>query len=177
VSSWEQRPIALVGLMGAGKSSVARILGERLRVPIADTDAIIEAEEGCTITEFFDRDGEERFRRCESDVFARSVGSGVGVVACGGGIVLDPANRAILSSRCRVAWLKVSPDEAARRLAGDDATRPLLRGVPPGERLGAVLEKRLALYAEVADVQVPTGARSPDDVASAVLEALGALER
>ena len=84
------RPIALIGLMGAGKTTVARVLGERLGASVADLDAMIEAEEGRPIAELFAHEGEAWFRRREGELLDRVLRDGVRVVACGGGIVTDP---------------------------------------------------------------------------------------
>src|SRR5215470_7379457 len=113
----DRRPIALIGLMGAGKSSVARVLGERLGVGVADLDVMIEAVEGCSVAELFERAGEGWFRRRESELLAEAIRSGVKVVACGGGVVLDPERRRLLRERCRVVWLEATPETAAARLA------------------------------------------------------------
>jgi shikimate kinase len=161
------RPLALVGLMGAGKSAVARILGERQGVAVADLDAFIEAEEGCTIAELFERDGETYFRRREGEVLRQALEAGARVIACGGGVVLDPAHRVFLRDRCRVVWLEVSPAEAARRL-GRGGGRPLLAGTPVAPRLAALLEAREPLYAEVAHRRVVTDGLTEEQVADAV---------
>jgi len=162
------RPLALVGLMGAGKSAVARVLGERLGVAVADVDACVEAAEGCGIGELFEREGEAWFRRREGEVLRQALAAGARVVACGGGVVLDPAHRALLREHCHVVWLEVSADEAARRI-GEGGGRPLLAGAPPRERLAALLAERGPLYAEVAHFRVDTDARTPGQVADAVL--------
>src|SRR5262249_12540860 len=141
------RPIALVGLMGAGKSAVARILGERLGVAVADLDAFLEAEEGCTIAELFEREGESAFRRREGEVLRQALAAGARVIACGGGVVLDPGHRALLRAGCRVIWLQVSPAEAARRVGAGDG-RPLIAGGVPAERLASLLAERTSLYDE-----------------------------
>ncbi len=171
------RPIALIGLMGAGKSSVARVLGERLGVSVADLDGMIEAVEGCSVAELFERAGEAWFRRRESELLAEALRSGVQVVACGGGVVLDPARRELLRERCRVVWLEVAPAEAVRRLGAAEhdpgRTRPLLAGADPETRLENLLRERESLYAGAAHVRVPTSGRTPAEVADAVLAALG----
>jgi shikimate kinase len=162
------RPLALVGLMGAGKSAVSRILGERLGAAVADLDAFIEAEEGCSIDQLFEREGEAYFRRREGEVLRKVLDAGAQVIACGGGVILDPAHRALLRERCRVVWLDVTPGEAARRI-GDGDSRPLLTGAPPVERLRALLDARRALYAEVAHERVTTDGRDQEQVADAVM--------
>jgi shikimate kinase len=170
------RPLALIGLMGAGKTSVARVLGERLGVSVADLDGMIEAIEGCSVAELFERAGEAWFRRRESELLAEALRSGVRIVACGGGVVLDPAQRALLRDRCTVVWLEVDPAEAARRVTAQHAdparVRPLLAGDAPEARLLALLEARSPLYAEAAHVRVSTQGRTPEQVADAVLAAL-----
>src|SRR5690349_20696344 len=115
------RPIALIGLMGAGKSAVAALLGERLGATVADLDAMIEADAGCSVAELFAREGEPAFRRREAALLDRVVAAGIRVIACGGGVVVDPGPRARLKQRCRVVWLEVSPGEAARRVAGTES--------------------------------------------------------
>jgi len=163
--------------MGAGKSAVARVLGERLGVSVADLDGMIEAVEGCSVAELFERAGEAWFRRRESELLAEAIRSGVKVVACGGGVVLDPERRRMLRERCRVVWLEASPATAAERLeaAGGDtpSVRPLLAGRPARERLETLLRERAPLYAEAAHARVVTDGKSPEQVADAVLTAIG----
>lgn len=165
-------PIALIGLMGAGKTTVARVLGERLGASVADLDAMIEAEEGRPISELFAHEGEAWFRRRERELLDRVLADGVEVVACGGGIVTDPSSRRSLRERCRVAWLEVSPQAAAERVAATAAERPLLAGDTPARRLEALAAERGPLYAETAHVRVPTDGRAPEAIADAVLAAL-----
>jgi shikimate kinase len=172
----DTRPIALIGLMGAGKSAVARVLGERLGVSVADLDGMIEAVEGCSVAELFERAGEAWFRRREGELLADALASGVRVVACGGGVVLDPERRRLLRERCRVVWLEVTAEEAARRVsaAGADPARrrPLLSGGPVAERLSRLLTERAPLYAEAAEVRVDTAGLTPEQVATQVLAEL-----
>ena len=170
----ERRPIALIGLMGAGKSAVAALLGERLGVAVADLDAMIEADAGCGIAELFEREGEPAFRRREAALLDRVLAAGVQVIACGGGAVVDPAARARLRTCCRVVWLEVSPAEAARRVAGTESLRPLLKGDVPVQRLDQLLEQRATFYAEAAELRVPTDGRTPAQVADNVVNALRA---
>lgn len=158
--------------MGAGKSVVARVLGERLGAAVADLDAMLEAEEGCTIAELFQRDGEPAFRRREVRLLEQALAAGAHVVACGGGIVLSPVARGVLRTRCRAVWLEVAPSEAAKRLREVLVTRPLLAGGVAGDRLDALLAERAPLYAEVAVARVRTGGLDPGQVAEAVLRSL-----
>jgi shikimate kinase len=172
----DTRPIALIGLMGAGKSAVARVLGERLGVSVADLDGMIEAVEGCSVAELFERAGEAWFRRREGELLADALASGVRVVACGGGVVLDPERRRMLRERCRVVWLEVPVEVAAERVSAAGAvparTRPLLSGGPVAERLRRLLTERAPLYAEAAQVRVDTAGRTPEQVATQVLAEL-----
>lgn len=172
----KERPIALVGMMGAGKSAVARLLGERLGASVADLDSMIEAIEGRSIAELFERSGEAWFRRREGELLAQVLHQGVRVIACGGGIVTDAARRRDLRERCTVVWLEVSPAEAARRLSAaspePSRTRPLLAGGETEARLGGLLAAREAFYAEVAHARVTTDGLEPGAVADAVMRAL-----
>jgi shikimate kinase len=161
--------------MGAGKSVVARILGERLGVAVADLDAMLEAEAGCSVAELFERDGEPAFRRREVRLLDQALAAGADIVACGGGIVLSPTARDVLRSRCRAVWLEVSPEEAARRLREQLVTRPLLAGRDPRARLESLLVERAPFYAEVAVARVGSGQLDPEQVADAVLRALAAI--
>jgi shikimate kinase len=173
------RPIALVGLMGAGKSAVAAALGERLGGAVADLDAMVEAAAGRGIADIFARDGEAAFRRLEGVALREALAAGAAVLACGGGIVLDALQRRTLVDRCRVAWLEVEPATAAARLAGEAAVRPLLAGVVgagPAQlerRLTELLAGRRELYAQIAAVRVTVDGLGPDEVADAVLRELG----
>jgi shikimate kinase len=163
----DRRPIALIGLMGAGKTAVARVLAERLGASMADLDAMVEAAEGCSIAELFSRAGESHFRRREGELLTEVLRTGVRVIACGGGIVLDPAHRAALREQCRVVWLEVSPAVAARRVSaeGEPGTvRPLLAGGATEERLAALLAERAPLYEETAHLRVSTDALTPAEI-------------
>ena len=142
----DARPIALVGLMGAGKSVVARALGERLGGAVADLDAMVEAERGCSVAELFEREGEPAFRRLEGRILEQALAAGAGVIACGGGIVLDPAHRGALAARCRVVWLEVSPPprRGASRAPGarGRCSRPARRESPSLRSSGSEIAGR-----------------------------------
>ena len=168
-----ERPIALVGMMGAGKTVVAEALGERLGAAVADLDDMIEAEEGCSIADLFRREGEPYFRRREGELLRLALASGVRVIACGGGIVQDAAQRALLRDRCHVVWIEVSPRVAAARIGVNAATRPMLGDGPLEPRLAALLDERAPLYGEVATLRVVSDDRSPAEVAATIAAALG----
>lgn len=167
--------IFLIGFMGAGKSTVAALVGERLGLPILDLDRVIESEAGLTVAEAFSRHGEAWFREREREALESLAGMPRAVVACGGGVVLDPANRATLKRSGVVVYLEVTAAEALARV-GDTATRPLLAG--PGGALAAtsLLSAREALYTATADVTTETVGRSASEVANTVISGLRGLE-
>ncbi|GAB4211874.1 MAG: shikimate kinase [Rhodoferax sp.] len=149
--------IALIGLPGSGKSTVGRQLARRLQQPFLDSDAEIEQRLGCSIREFFEREGEARFRDLEQAVIAELLGnSAAGVLSTGGGAVLREANRQALRQQAHVVYLKSSPDELFRRLR-HDKTRPLLQVADPMARLHALFDQRDPLYRETAHLCVDTG--------------------
>ncbi|MFI0982724.1 shikimate kinase [Streptomyces sp. NPDC021093] len=162
--------VVLVGPMGVGKTTTGRVLAERLGVAFRDTDADIVATAGKEIPEIFTDDGEEHFRRLERDAVRAAVAGHSGVLALGGGAVLDAATRVLLAE-LPVVLLKMGLDEAVRRVA-PDAPRPLL-SVDPRQRWRELMEERRPLYAEVARAVVSTEGRTPEEVAEAVLDALG----
>ena len=166
------KPIALIGLMGAGKSAVARALAERLGGAAEDLDARIEARAGCSVTEIFEREGEIGFRAREHAALEAAIETGAAVIACGGGVVLDPGNRVRLRESCRTVWLEVSPSEAGRRIAAGSASRPLLAGGPLEARLEALLRERGPLYESIAEVRVEAEGASPEEVAGRVIAGL-----
>lgn len=172
MTAHDPRPIALIGLTGAGKSAVARVLGERLGTVVADLDQMLEAEEGLTVSGLFARSGESWFRRREAEIFEQALRAGAGVVACGGGVVLEAASRRALRERCRVVWLEVPPAEAARRVAGELGTRPLLAGRDPETALEDLLARRTPLYAEAAEFRIATLGLTPEAVAEQIERAL-----
>lgn len=165
------RPIALIGLMGAGKSAVAAALGERMGASVADLDEMIEAAEGCTVAELFSRAGEPAFREREFQVLQQAIQAQVAVIACGGGVVLDARCRALLEHACRVVWLQVSPAEAARRIGTGAAAalRPLLQGGEPLARLDDLLRVRGPVYESISAVRVTTDGRDAGTIAQDVL--------
>ncbi|GGR43243.1 shikimate kinase [Streptomyces roseolus] len=161
--------VVLVGPMGSGKSTVGALLAERLGAPYRDTDADIVAAEGREISDIFVEDGEERFRALEKAAVAKAVAEHGGVLALGGGAVLDADTRALLAGQ-PVAYLSMDVEEAVRRV-GLGAARPLL-AVNPRRQWRELMDARRHLYEEVARVVVATDARTPEEVAEAVLDAL-----
>jgi shikimate kinase len=166
------RPIALIGLSGAGKSAVERALAARAGGDPVDLDVAIEREAGHTIAALFAREGEDGFRDREAAALTRAIERGAAMIACGGGIVSRPATRRLLREHCRVVWLEVSAATASRRLAAEAHTRPLLSGHDLEPRLAALLADRAAAYAETAHARVATDALTVEQTADAVLRAL-----
>ncbi|AEW97696.1 MULTISPECIES: shikimate kinase [Streptomycetaceae] len=162
--------VVLVGPPGAGKSTVGRVLAARLGVGYRDTDADIEATAGRPIPDIFVEDGEEHFRALERAAVRDALAAHPGVLALGGGAVLDDSTRAALAG-LPVVFLDVGLADAVRRV-GLDAPRPLL-AVNPRARWRELMEQRRPLYTEVARAVVVTDGRTPEEVAEAVLAALG----
>ncbi|MDX3533303.1 shikimate kinase [Streptomyces sp. MB09-01] len=161
--------VVLVGPMGSGKSTVGALLAERLGVPYRDTDADIVAAQGREISDLFVDEGEPYFRELERQAVAAAVAEHTGVLALGGGAVLDEGTRTLLSG-LPVAYLSMDVEEAVRRV-GLGAARPLL-AVNPRRQWRELMDARRPLYTEVARVVVATDDRTPEEVAQAVLDAL-----
>ena len=155
-----QKPIVLVGLMGAGKTSIGRKLADRMRVPFVDADQELEKAAGCTITEFFDKFGEKEFRRGEKRVIARLLKSCPCVLATGGGAFMDLETRAMIKNTAVSVWLNADLDTLDARLARRSG-RPLLQTKNPRATLQSLMEKRYPIYAE-ADMIVETSNGSID---------------
>lgn len=148
--------MALVGLPGSGKSTVGRQLARRLGVYFSDSDTVIEQQLGCSIREYFEREGEEAFRDIEEDVIDKLSLSHHGVLATGGGAVLRPANRLHLHDRGTVVYLRSTPEEVFRRLR-HDVNRPLLQVKDPLGRLRDLFVARDPLYRKTAHFTIETG--------------------
>ena len=147
---------SLIGLPGSGKSTVGRQLARRLQLPFLDSDHVIEERLGCSIRQFFEREGEDSFREVESKVIDELTLSPDAVLSTGGGAVLRPLNRRNLRERGQVVYLKSSPEELFRRLR-HDRNRPLLQGGDPLTRLRDLHAVRDPLYRETATFTIETG--------------------
>ncbi|MFJ7205510.1 shikimate kinase [Streptomyces sp. NPDC098789] len=161
--------VVLVGPMGSGKSTVGALLAERLGAPYRDTDADIVAAQGREIAELFVDEGEPYFRGLERAAVADALAGHTGILALGGGAILDDGTRALLAG-LPVVYLSMDIDEAVRRV-GLGAARPLL-AVNPRRQWRELMDARRHLYTEVARVVVATDDRTPAEVAQAVLDAL-----
>jgi shikimate kinase len=157
--------VVLVGPMGAGKTTVAQLLAARWGLGVRDTDEDVEATAGKEISEIFVDDGESRFRELEQAAVAQALAGHAGVLALGGGAVLDPATREALAGH-RVVFLSVGLSDAVKRV-GLGAGRPLLLG-NVRSRVKALLDERLPVYRAVATFEVATDGRTPEEVADEV---------
>jgi shikimate kinase len=164
------RAIVMVGLMGAGKTSIGRRLAALLDLPFVDADAEIEAAAGCTIEEIFERHGEAAFRDGERRVIARLLDGSPQVIATGGGAYMDPATRALIGERAIALWLRADIDTLVARTSRR-SNRPLLKNGNPRETLERLMRERYPVYAE-ADVTVDSHDCPPDETTQAVLSAL-----
>ena len=148
--------IALIGLPGSGKSTVGRQLARRLQMSFLDSDHVIEERLGCSIRDYFEREGEGSFRDVEESVIDELTLTANGVLSTGGGSVLRPTNRQRLRERGHVVYLRSSPEELFRRLR-HDVNRPLLQVPDPLGRLHDLYAQRDPLYRETAHFIIETG--------------------
>jgi len=161
--------VVLVGPMGAGKTTVAGLLATAYGVTARDTDHDVESTSGRTVSDIFVESGETHFRDLERAAVAEALATHDGVLALGGGAILDPATRELLAGH-RVVFLRVGLSEAVKRV-GLGVGRPLLLGNVRA-RIKALLDERTPLYESVAAHVVDTDQTTPEDVASRVQEAL-----
>ena len=165
------KPIVLVGLMGAGKSTVGRRLAQRLNLPFVDADAEIELAAGMTVAEIFDKFGESYFRDGERRVIARLIDGSRNVIATGGGAFINDDTRELILSAATAIWLDADPAVLAERVKRRD-TRPLLRGRDPQEVLTDLAAVRNPFYA-MAPIRVLSYQAPHDATVTAILKALG----
>ena len=166
------RSIVLVGLMGAGKTSIGKRLAARLGLPFRDADTEIEAAAGCTIPEIFSRYGEPAFRDGERRVIRRLLAGDPLVLATGGGAFMDPDTRAAMRHDALSIWLRATLPILLRRVAGR-THRPLLNAGDPADVLRRLIDQRHPVYAE-ADIVIDCSDDSPDHTTSLVFDAITA---
>ena len=167
-----QRTIALVGLMGVGKSTVGRRLARRLDLPFADGDTEIESAAAMTVSDIFAELGESEFRAGEARVMKRLLEGPRMVLATGGGAILNPDTRALLKERAVTVWMRADLETVAGRVQRRD-TRPLLRGRDPLVALKAMAEVRYPVYA-TADLTVDVAGGAHAQAVDAIMGALRA---
>ncbi len=168
------RNLILVGPMGAGKSTIGRLLAKELKLQFKDSDKEIEHRTGADIPWIFDVEGEQGFREREQLMIAELCELSGVVIATGGGVVLRPENRKALSAGGRVVYLHASVEQQLDRTSRD-RNRPLLRNSDPAKVLGSLMEIRDPLYREIADVVVETDERPPRMVVQEIIDCLDAL--
>ncbi|WP_332654809.1 shikimate kinase [Brevundimonas sp.] len=166
------RTIALVGLMGVGKSTVGRRLAKRLGLPFADGDIEIESAAAMTVSDIFAELGESEFRAGEARVMKRLLEGPRMVLATGGGAILNPETRDLLRDRAVTVWMRADLETVAQRVQRRD-TRPLLRGRDPLTALTAMAEVRYPVYA-TADLTVDVTGGAHAQAVEAIVEALEA---
>lgn len=157
--------VVLIGSMGAGKTTVGELLAERWGVGFRDTDADVVAAEGRAIADIFVEDGEPHFRALERAAVRTALAEHAGVLALGGGAVLDPGTRALLADHT-VVFLQVGLADAVKRV-GLGTSRPLLLG-GVRSRIKTLLDERTPVYTELARLVVPTDGRTPAEVAATI---------
>jgi shikimate kinase len=165
------RPIVLVGLMGAGKSTVGRRLARRLDLPFIDSDAAIEDASGLPAGEVFQRYGEADFRDGERRLVARLIEGPVRVIATGGGAYVNEQTRKLLNERAITIWLDAPVDLLAERTARRPHTRPMLNTGDRTEILGKLIDQRRPSYAE-AHIRIPSSGGGHGEVVEAIVVAL-----
>ena len=161
--------ITLIGMPGCGKSTVGRQLARRLGVAFIDSDQVIEERIGCSIREFFEREGEASFRDLEASVLDElTAAPEAAVLSTGGGAVLRPANRQCLHQRGTVVYLRSTPEEIFRRIRYDK-TRPLLQVANPLGQLRTLYTQRDPLYRQAAHYVVETGRPSVTSLVNMII--------
>jgi len=160
--------IVLIGMMGAGKSSVGALLSQRMGLHCCDIDHLVEEKAGRTISEIFAHGGEEAFRELEAEVLAQLPRKG-DIVVTGGGTVLRPQNRTRLQELGRVVWLDADEEILFER-ASCDRYRPLLNAKNPRAVFAELYQNRHPLYTGIADIRIDTGGIYPTVVADRVLD-------
>jgi shikimate kinase len=166
------RTIALIGLMGAGKTTIGRRVAAALRLPFRDADCEIEKAAGLSVQEIFDRHGEAEFRRGERGVIRRLLNEPPHVLATGGGAFMDPETRACLRARAVTVWLRADLDVLTRRVERRD-DRPLLKEADPRAVMEQLMAQRYPIYAQ-ADIVVDSNNAPHANAAALVLKALRA---
>ena len=169
------RNIVLIGYRGSGKSTVGRLLADRLGCDHIDTDEVVEAKSRRTIAAIFEQDGEEHFRGLESEVIAGLSSSDGAVISVGAGAVLYERNRKRISELGHVVYLAASAGELHRRVRADlgsETTRPPLTADDPRTEIRNTLAARMGHYRELAELQIDTSGLSPEAVAGRIAEQL-----
>lgn len=168
----QEQNLILIGFMGSGKTSLGVKLSYRLRMPVEDTDKLIERREGRSVNEIFVDDGESYFRQLETDLLRElAAKNGARIYSTGGGMPVKEENRGLLKKLGKVIYLRVSPETVYERLKGDSA-RPLLQCGDPLERIRELLEEREEAYAACADVIIDADEADMESILKRITSAL-----
>lgn len=164
-----EKNIFLIGFMGAGKSTIARALQRKLKLPLVEMDERIASEQGMAITEIFERYGQERFRDMESELLCSLGKQAPVIVSCGGGVVIRAKNAEEMKRSGVVVFLSATPETVYERVK-DSSDRPILNGNMNVEYIADLMEKRRRLYEGAASVTVATDGRTRDEICDEILE-------
>ena len=164
--------IFLIGFMGAGKSTIAKVLKEKLNVPLCEMDEMIAEQQKMAISDIFAQYGETHFRDLETQL-VKDISEKDGViVSCGGGAVLRQKNTQMMKESGRIVLLTATPETVYQRVK-NSTDRPLLNGHMNVEYIASLMEKRRALYAGACDISVSTDGKTPEQIAMEILAAAG----
>jgi shikimate kinase len=164
--------IAITGFMGSGKTTVGKILANKLGWSFFDLDRVIELSENRKIAEIFNKDGEEYFRKTESRIIKKTISVNKNCVfACGGGVVLKGENMSAIGKKCHIVYLMISPREAAKRLK-DASDRPLLLNKDKEKGISDLLDKRLELYEKYAEIIIDNNSLLPEEASDLIINKL-----
>ena len=155
--------IFLIGFMGCGKSTMARLLSEQTGAKLIEMDETIEAEAGLSINEIFEMYGETHFRDLESQLIRRIAEEGGAVVSCGGGAILRPENVACMKENGTVVYFSATPETIYKRVR-NSTNRPLLNGNMNVEYISMLMEKRLPRYMEAADITIVVDGKEKQEI-------------
>ena len=163
--------IFLIGFMGAGKSTVAKELKEKLNMKLVEMDARIEHEQGMSISKIFEKSGESHFRDIESRLILTIGDEGDTIVSCGGGVVVRPENIDYMKKSGVVVFLSASPETVYERVK-DSTNRPILNGHMNVEYIAELMEKRRALYEKAADIRIETDGKNIGQICDEIIAAV-----
>ncbi len=165
--------VLLIGLMGSGKSTIGKLLASRLSLSFVDLDEKIVAQQGKSIPQIFEQEGEATFRALESQALEEALQFQESVIATGGGAILSEYNRELMQQSGKVIWLDASPEVLADRITGD-SNRPLLHDVNPLEKMRVLTAERNPLYAEIADLRIDTGLMNTKEAVDTIADFMSA---
>lgn len=160
--------IFLIGFMGAGKSTIAKVLQQKLNMKLVEMDARIVEEQGITINEIFEKYGESHFRDIESQLILTLGEEGNTIVSCGGGVVVRPENTEYMKKNGTIVFLCATPETIYNRVKDND-DRPILRGHMNVEYIAELMEKRRALYEAAADIKIDTDGKDVSTICDEII--------